>query len=162
MSAQTRYGYSTPMGAAGGIVDLAPYVIDTRLNEEEAGVIKFGLGVVCGEKAGTTIKKPTQDSDVFEGVTVNNRTTEYDLGGKIHIRKGAAIGVMRYGRVYGLLAKDVKPKYGDSVYVVATGEEAGYFTTEKSGNIAVKGRFLSETDKNVNVAMIELFNQATI
>ena len=28
MSAQTRYGYATPIGAAGGIVDLAPYAVD--------------------------------------------------------------------------------------------------------------------------------------
>lgn len=25
MSAQTKYGYSTPIGAAGGIVDVAPH-----------------------------------------------------------------------------------------------------------------------------------------
>ena len=31
MSAQTRYGYATPIGAAGGIVDLAPYAVDTFL-----------------------------------------------------------------------------------------------------------------------------------
>ena len=35
MSAQNKYGFSTPIGAAGGIVDLAPYAIDTFLNEEE-------------------------------------------------------------------------------------------------------------------------------
>ena len=29
MSAQTKYGYSTPIGAAGGIVDVAPHQIDT-------------------------------------------------------------------------------------------------------------------------------------
>mgnify|MGYP000850572179 CR=1 FL=1 len=42
MSAQTKYGYSTPIGAAGGIVDVAPHQIDTFLNEEENGVLKFG------------------------------------------------------------------------------------------------------------------------
>ncbi|MGN9096384.1 hypothetical protein [Flintibacter porci] len=42
MSAQTRYGYATPIGAPGGIVDLAPYAIDTFLNDEENGVLKFG------------------------------------------------------------------------------------------------------------------------
>ena len=45
MSAQTRYGYSTPIGAAGGIVDLAPHAIDTFLNEEESGVLRFGVQV---------------------------------------------------------------------------------------------------------------------
>lgn len=161
MSAQTRYGYSTPMGAAGGIVDLAPYVIDTFLNEEESGDMKFGFGVVQGTKPGVNVKKPAEDTDVFEGITVNNRTTEYDLEGKIHIRKSAAIGVMRYGRVYGRIAENANPQYGEPVYLITTGEEAGCFTNEKSG-IAIKARFLSGVDKSTKVAMIELFNQASV
>ena len=45
MSAQTRYGYSTPKGHAGGIYDLAPYAVDSFINEAETGVLKFGMGV---------------------------------------------------------------------------------------------------------------------
>lgn len=58
MSAQTRYGYATPIGAPGGIVDLAPYAIDTFLNEEETGTLKFGMGVVQGSKPGTNVALP--------------------------------------------------------------------------------------------------------
>lgn len=58
MSAQTKYGYSTPIGAAGGIVDVAPHQIDTFLNEEENGVLKFGVGVVQGSKPGVNIALP--------------------------------------------------------------------------------------------------------
>ena len=104
MSAQTKYGYSTPIGAAGGIVDVAPHQIDTFLNEEE--------------KAATAAK--------FEGITTNNRTTEYDLEGKLAVRKGAAVGVMRYGKIYGRVAEGVEPAYGDSVYLITEGEEAGW------------------------------------
>jgi len=50
MSAQTRYGYSSPIGAAGGIVDLAPYAIDAFLNEEDTGKMQFGMGVVTGSR----------------------------------------------------------------------------------------------------------------
>ena len=50
MSAQTRYGYSTPIGSAGGIVDLAPYAVDTFLNEEETGTLKFGMGLSFPQK----------------------------------------------------------------------------------------------------------------
>lgn len=162
MSAQTRYGFSTPMGAAGGIFDLAPYQIDTFLNEEESGVMKFGMGVVQGSAPGVNIAKPTAaaTAEKFEGITTNNRTTEYDLEGKIHVRKGAAVGVMRYGKIYGRLANDVEPAYGDPVYMVKDGEDAGCFTKDAGSNIAIKGRFVSGADNGV--AVIELFHQAQV
>lgn len=171
MSAQTRYGYSTPIGAAGGIVDLAPYAIDTFLNEEENGVLKFGTGVVQGSKPGVNIALPTEDATVavFEGIATNNRTTEYDMDGKLAVRKGASVGVMRYGRIYGRVAADVEPKYGDSVYLIIEGDEAGYFTNAAAdtgenstdpATIAIKARFLGGVDTNAQIAMIELFNQA--
>lgn len=88
MSAQTKYGYSTPIGAAGGIVDVAPHQIDTFLNEEENGVLKFGAGVVQGSKPGVNIALPKKAATAakFEGITTNNRTTEYDLEGKLAVR----------------------------------------------------------------------------
>lgn len=116
MSAQTKYGYSTPIGAAGGIVDVAPHQIDTFLNEEENGVLKFGAGVVQGSKPGVNIALPKKAATAakFEGITTNNRTTEYDLEGKLAVRKGAAVGVMRYGKIYGRVAEGVEPAYGDT------------------------------------------------
>lgn len=163
MSAQTKYGYSTPMGAAGGIVDLAPYAIDSFINEEEAGAMKFGIGVVDGSKSGATIKKPADGATAndFAGITVNNRTTEYDIEGKLHVRKGVSVGVMRYGRVYGRVANGITPAYGEAVYLITTGNEAGFFTNASGANtVAVKGRFMSGKDTTANIALIELFNQA--
>lgn len=156
MSAQTTYNYATPVGIPGGIVDLAPYAIDTFINEETTGKMKFGLGVVQGTSAGTQVKLPTDAQGKFEGVTVNNRTTEYDLDGNIRIREGVGMGVMRYGRIYVRLAAGAAPKYGDAAYVIATGDEAGCFTQDKGSNIAVAGRFLSDA-KN-GLAAVELFN----
>lgn len=162
MSAQTRYGYSTPVGAAGGIVDLAPYAIDTFLNEEETGVLRFGVGVVAGANAGTGIKLPVAASTAatFEGIVTNNRTTEYDMEGKLYVRKAKAVGVMRYGRIYGRVASDVEPAYGDAVYMIVSGDEAGCFTNVAEDGVAVKARFLSGVDATAQVAVIELFNQA--
>lgn len=178
MSAQTKYGHSTPVGAAGGIVDLAAHVIDTFLNEEKTGTMKFGLGVVQGSKPGVNIALPTAEATpaVFEGITTNNRTTEYDLEGKLSVRQGAAVGVMRYGKIYGRVAEGAEPKYGDSVYLITEGDEAGCFTNEAPAakaegagdgaegtapaTIAVKARFLSGVDTNAQIAVIELFNQA--
>lgn len=168
---QTRYGFSTPIGSAGGIVDLAPYAIDTFLNEEENGILKFGIGVVKGSKPGTNIAKPVKASTAakFEGITTNNRTTEYSVDGSLSVNKGASVGVMRYGRIYARVSDGVTPAYGDSVYMITEGDEAGYFTnaaastetgsTDKA-TVAIKGRFLSVLDSTTGVAVIELFNQA--
>jgi hypothetical protein len=165
MSAQTRYGYTPTSGAAGGIVDLAPYAIDTFLNEEDTGVLKFGIGVVKGSNPGTNVAIPASGAKAtdFEGITVNNRTTEFDLEGAVSVRHGSAVGVMRYGRVYGRVAENVEPAYGDSVYMIVDGDEVGCFTNaENSGTtISIKtARFLSGVDKTAQVAVIELFNQA--
>lgn len=162
MSAQTTYRYNTPMGHAGGIVDLAPYAIDTFINEAENGVMRFGVGVVKGTAPGKNVNLPADGADVadFEGVTINGRTTEYDMDGKLALRKGASVGVMRYGRIYVRVAKDVAPAYGEAAYVIASGEEAGCFTNAADGAVAVKARFLSGVDTAAQVAMVELFNQA--
>lgn len=87
------------------------------------------------------------------------------LTDKLAVRKGAAVGVMRYGKIYGRVAEGVEPAYGDSVYLITEGEEAGCFTnaasqTEGSTTIAVKGRFVGGVDTNAQIAPIELFNQA--
>ena len=162
MSAQTSYKFSTQMGIAGGIVDLAPYAIDTFRNEENTGVMLFGVGVVQGTAAGTEVALPgsSATAGVFEGITVNNLTTEYDLEGIINIRKDAAIGVMRYGRIYARVADNITPAYGDALYLVITGDQKGFFTnTSGAGAVAVKGRFLGTVDSN-RIAQVELFNQA--
>ena len=161
MSAQTRYGFATPIGAPGGIVDLAPHAIDTFLNEEESGVMKFGLGVVQGSKPGVNIALPETGAtaDKFEGVTTNNRTTEYDLEGKLHVRNGAAVGVMRYGKIYVQVEDEDEPAYGDPAFLIITGDDAGRFTsTENSGStIAVNARFIGTVDNGV--APIELMRE---
>ena len=162
MSVQTSYGYSTPIGAPGGIVDLAPHLIDTFINEEKTGVMKFGLGVVYGTSAASKVKLPASGATAtdFAGITVNNRHTEYDLDGNIRIPESRAIGVMRYGRIYGRVDDSAEISYGDPVYLITDGEKAGFFTKEKGSNVSIKGRFLSGVDTSTKVAVIELFNQA--
>lgn len=161
MSAQLTYSHSTVKGAPGGIYDLAPYAIDTFINEEDTGVMEFGIGVVQGTTAGTFIKRPVAASTAaaFEGITTNNRTTERDLEGALYIRKHAAIGVMRYGRVYVHCEDDATPAYGDALYMVSDGTHKGYFTDSSTSSVAVKGRFLSAVDSD-KVALVELFNEA--
>ena len=154
MSAQTAYNFATPWGAAGGIVDLAPYEIDTYINGEATGVMGFGMAAVVGTTAGVDIKLPTSAGDTFEGITVNNRTTELDMEGNLHIVNKAAIGVMRYGRVYVKLDASATPSFGDPVYVVVTGDSKGCFTDDDTDTLAINARFVSGA--NNGVAMVEL------
>ena len=155
MSAQNSYTFSTPIGQAGGIYDLAPYAVDAFYNESNDGVAKFGMGVVEGTVAGKSVKVGSGD---FEGIIVNRRTTENALRGGVELLKGCTVGVMRYGRIYGLLAASVTPAYGDAVYLVTSGDDAGCFTNSSTNNTAVKGRFLGGASDGI--ALIELFNQA--
>ena len=62
------------------------------------------------------------------------------------------------GRIYGLLAADEEPAYGDPVYLVISGNDAGCFAKTSTNNVAVKGVFLSGAQDGI--ALIELFHQA--
>lgn len=158
MSVQMTYDWATPKGIAGGIADLAPHAIDTLLNEEDSGKLKFGMGVCQGTKAGTQVKIPSASATKFEGVAVNNRTTEQDLDGNIRILKDAPVGVMRYGRVWVRVVDDTQAAYGKPVtcYTTPT-EKAGLFGT--GGTVKVQGRFLTGPENGL--ALVELFNPNT-
>lgn len=87
MSVQTTYGFATGKGIAGGIYDMYHYPIDSRFNEEENGVLRFGMGVVRGSLPGSNVALPTSASKAadFEGVIVNGFTNQHDLEGVVSI-----------------------------------------------------------------------------
>ena len=157
---QTSYSYNTPIGAAGGIVDLGPHFIVSFINEAATGALAFGMGCVTGTTAGKGVALSTASSTAanFEGIITNRRTTELNLEGGLTLRNKCTLGVMRYGLVYGLLATGATPEYGDPVYMVKSGDDAGKFTDSSTSTLAIKGRFLSGAADGV--AIIELFNQA--
>lgn len=178
MSIRNNYSYSGS-SIPGGIVDMSPRKVNSRTAEEKIG---FGLGVVVGETAGTSVKLPVANSTAaqFEGVALNGGTNEFDLEGKVVVNKGGAMSVMRFGNVYVRVAADAEPAYGDDAYLIVDGDEAGYFTNEAPASIAVheddgkddtetttpatptviaiKGKFLSGVSNGI--AALELFNQS--
>ena len=158
MSAQTTYKFSMTKGAAGGIFDLAPYEVNAFSNEENTGDLTFGMGVVTGTKAGITVALPSANTDVFEGVVTNRRTTERDLEGGLSLRKNATVGVMRYGRIFVKLAAGEAPAYGDAVYLIYTGTGAGCFSKSSTNAIAINAKFIGSAENGV--APIELVNGA--
>ena len=134
--------------------------MDSFCNESNDGVVKFGMGVVKGTTVGKQVKAPAAGAAAadFEGIVTNRRTTENAIDGGVLVKKGATLGVMRYGRIFGLLAASVTPAYGDAVYMAPSGDDAGCFTNSSTSNVAIKGRFLSTASNGI--ALIELFNQA--
>ena len=162
MAVQTKYNWTTGRGIAGGLVDLTPHIIDTFINEEDTGVLKPGLGVMAGTTPGKQIKVfKTGGTPVFEGVVNNNRTTQYDLDGKLRMYKGSGVGVVRWGRVYVLVEPDVTIAYGDGLFIIGAGDNAGKFTNtdNSSANPAVPGRFLGPAENGI--APVEIYHSDT-
>ncbi len=145
MSVQKSYKYNADYGVAGGLYDLTDHIIDTRNNE---GVgLHFGMGVVDGTVKGKKVALPVKTSTKanFEGVVVNSHAHEMDRDGEVTILKGETVNVLKAGRIFVRLADKVEPAYGDAVYLIVDGDEAGYFTNEVAeGVTAIKlnGHFI--------------------
>lgn len=161
MGAQTNYNYGMPYGVAGGIVDISNKDIVTRTNEETGNALKFGMGVVQGTDAGKGVKIPVTASTaaVFEGIVVNSHSQEMDRDGNVNIAPKQAVGVLTYGKIWARIVAEITPVYGEALYLVTSGENAGYFTNASTGNVAVKGRFIGGSGTG-EVAPVELFYEA--
>ncbi len=159
MAGQLTYGYATQSGLAGGIVDLSNKVVDSRVFEMTAGTkALFGLGVVLGSVAGTNVNIPDEDSKAteFEGVLVNGHTTQYDLDGILSINDNATVGVMRAGRIWARVDSEATIDYGEPLYLIPSGENAGRFTNNEEGNLSIQGRFL-HSGNTAGLHAVELF-----
>lgn len=146
MGAQTSYNFFTSRGIAGGLYDLSDHVIDARRNEENTGVLGFGLGVVVGTNAGIDVKLPggsEADASTFEGVTVNGFTTEMNRAGDVLLLHGATVGVLSHGRIWVQVVDGITIDYGDAVYLVVSGADKGKFTNDSSDGVEIgEARFL--------------------
>lgn len=162
MSVQTSYNFATPKGVAGGLYDLSPYAVDSRRNESADGALKFGMGVVIGTTAGNQVKVPSATSDKFEGIALNGFSTELDMTGDLVIKNGATVGVLAKGRAWARIKAGITVAYGDDVYLIASGDNAGLFCNaeEKSGStvlsIKITGAKFIGTKGTGNVAPVEL------
>ena len=142
-------------------MDLSPYSVDSRINgETEPGALKFGMGVVQGATPGTNVALPTAaaTADKFEGLLLTGFTQEMDSAGEVTIRPKQTVGVLRYGKAWARVSKDAAVSYGDKLYLITSGDEAGLFTNKASGNLAVNGRFVGAAD-SVGIAPVEIYNQ---
>ncbi len=132
MAAQLKYSYTTPKGAPGEKFDISFDEVVTRMNQEaEDGVLKFGMAAQTGDVPGVGIKIPVTGATAndIEGIVVRAANTERDMQGRVIVRSGASVGVLRRGKVWGRIASDAQPVYGHTAYVVTDGDESGSFTS---------------------------------
>lgn len=160
MSAQTTYNFATPRGVAGGLYDLSNYCIDSRINAEAGNGVCFGMGLVRGDKPGSNIKLPVTDSTAadFDGIAMNGFNTQQTMEGEVRISPKSSVGVLRYGRAWVRIKNGISPAYGEAMYLIKTGDDAGCFTNLSTEGLAVNGVFIGEKGSG-NIAPAELFNQ---
>lgn len=172
---QTSYSQATPRGVAGGIYDIAPYIMNSR-NAEGTGVV-HGLGVVVGTSKGVQVKKPVAASTalVFEGIVAHSYAHEMDSAGAVTYAAGETVNVMKEGNIWALLADGTTPAYGDPLLLVVDGAQAGKFTnaagkTAKSyTTITVNGMFIGTAGSsavapvhiNADIGVAALIAEAT-
>lgn len=159
---QMNYGFSTPVGIAGGLYDLSGYVCDSFSNGEDSDVLKHGMGIVKGSKPGIAAL-PAAGSTIsdFEGVLLNGVTTEHSIEGGVTVKNGQTLGIIRQGRVWVRTTEDAVPAYGKAVLLVKSGDNAGLFTTaedtdESANTMAINAKFLTEKGSG-NIAAVELY-----
>jgi hypothetical protein len=159
--AQLNYSYEAPRGIPGGLYDIAPYQIDSFANGEVvAGALKFGMGVVQGDAPGVNVAAPTAaaTADVVEGVAMAQLTTQHDFpAGNIVLRQGDTVGVLRYGKAWVRVDDTASIEYGDKLYLITSGANAGLFTND-DGELALAGRFVDVAQIADGIAGIELYN----
>ena len=161
MAGQLSYSYQTPRGIAGSLYDISPYAIDSRMNAEEMpGVMKFGMGVVQGDTPGINVNVPTIDATPaeFEGIAMTGFTNQLNMQGELIVYPQATVGLLVWGRAWARVQEDLTIVYGDPLYLVTDGPDAGLFTNEETDNMAIKGRFIGGLGTG-NIAPVEIYNQ---
>lgn len=159
MSVQTAYNFYTEKGVAGGLYDLSHHDVNSRRNECEDGVLKFGMGVVVGTTKGTQVKLPASGASIanFEGIVINGNSTEMDKAGDVVVKKEDTVGVLTHGRVWARIKAGITPAYGDALYLITTGENAGLFTNATEANaIEITGGKFVGTKGTGNIAPVEI------
>ncbi len=164
MSAQTTYQYQTPKGVAGGLFDISPYSIDSRLNAEKGyNTLKFGMGAMQGTTPGVDVLIPVESDTAatFEGLVLTGFTSEMNMAGEVQVFSGQTVGILRWGKAWARIDPDVTPQYGESLYLINEGAKAGLFTNDETAGFAVNGRFMGTVGTGA-IAPVELYNQKNV
>lgn len=159
---QTDYGFALPRGVAGGIYDLSPKSIVTRLLDAGVKAVP-GLGYVVGATPGQTVAAVQSASTAanFEGVFVHgSKNLENDRNGVVEAAGADAIGIMKHGRIWVAVAETATTSYGKTVALITDGDNAGMFTDSadaaETTKVTLEGKFIGVADEERSIAVIEI------
>ena len=155
---QNNYGYTSQRNVPGGLVDSSPRSAVSRANGGTTPV-KFGYGVVCGDKPGVNVTLPgaTSTADEFEGIVMAG-IAERDLDGAVANNPTKMLGILEWGKAWVCVPEGLTIAYGEQLYLITSGANAGKFTNDDgTGTIAVNGRFIGAVDSG-DIAPVNLYN----
>ena len=162
MNMRLDYSYQARLGVPGTLYDISPHAIDSRLNDESTiDAMQFGIGVFQGDSPGKTVRKPIAGDALatFEGISMGSQTTSMDMQGERYIRPQQTIGVLRWGRAWVRIVPGRIIQYGDPLFLITSGINAGLFTNEATNNLAINAMFIGELGTS-DVAPVEVYNQS--
>ena len=161
MNMRLDYSYQTRLGIPGTLFDISPHAIDSRQNAETTlGAMTFGIGVFQGDNPGVNVRKPIAGDTLltFEGLSMGSQTFDMNMEGELKVRPQQTVGVMRWGRAWARVASGLTIQYGDPVFLITSGANAGLFTNISGTNLAIKAMFIGGLGTS-DVAPIEIYNQ---
>lgn len=161
--AQRDYGYNQPLGVPGGIFDLSPKKILSRVTDEGVNV-KPGMGLVRGVTSGETVKIPGTGTKAaeFEGVFVHgSKQLEHNMSGIVATEGADTVGVMTAGRIWVLAVSTATTTYGTGAALIIGGDNAGKFTdasdADEASKVALDGvTFIGIADTDNGIAVVDI------
>jgi len=156
---QNNYGYTSQRGVPGGLLDSSPRSVVSRSNGDLAA-IKPGYGVVSGDNAGVNVTLPgaASTADEFEGIVLSG-IAERDLAGAVANNPKKMLGILEWGKAWVCVPEGLTIAYGEQVYLITDGPNAGKFTNDDGGddNLAINGQFIGAVDSG-DIAPVKLYN----
>ena len=173
MSVWTEYSQQTPKGAAGSLYDLTSHVVDSFMNEENDGVMGYGVGVVVEVNAETDfVGKNEKFVDFVKGVAAvvaANKPADLDAlaGQQVTAPSGTAGKLITSDRWYFAAAVSEEEALRLSKESSVTARFSGSFsqdvpmTLEQVGE-AVDGRAVVVLSSNRYLSQITLLRGQTV
>lgn len=131
MSVQTTYVPTLTKAIEGALADTGAHDCVTKYNAEASACVAFGRAVKFGATDFAALL-PTAQADKIVGVVVHSNQYSTGENGELKqdgtawtngLRPGAAMTILRKGRIWAVAHSDVTP--GDRLYVRRTSAESG-------------------------------------
>lgn len=74
-----------------------------------------------------------------------------DISGRAIPETGQSVGILKVGKIWGVLGTAADPQYDKAVYLITSGEETGRFTTveDESTKVLLPAKFIDVKDNGI-------------